>query len=321
MRSVQTSVAVPLASVKPLDRLTSYRAFCLQRTRDALAAGATRRERCPVDGERLEAFADVDGHAYRRCPRGGSLYAVHVAPPAQWSALLAQVSAYRQSPSAFHADIARERTDTVYQPKLDWIVETLRLQGLERPRAVDVTTLPSQFAELLARSGMFAEVATVDEMELAANPQPPQGVPADVAILLESLDRVPDAPGLVRAAADRVGAGGLVFITALVASGFDVAVLGGHNLYLYPPDRTNCFTLRELEQLVHAAGLSIVESSTPGMLDLEIVQAHLRRDPAIAVSRFERQLVETDGEARQAVQAFFQQQGLSSFARLVARKT
>ena len=319
MRSVQTSVAVPLAAVKPLDRLTSYRAFCLERTRAAIASGGVRRERCPVDGERLEPFADIDGHAYRRCPRGGSLYAANIAPPATWAALLAEVATHRHTPGAFHADIARERAGTVYQPKLEWIVEMLRLQGIERPRALELTTPPSALTDLLAQSGAFADVQTVNEMSLLGAQALPTGR-ADVAILLESLDRVPDAPGLVRAVADRLTAGGLIFITALVASGFDVAVLGGHNLYLYPPDRTNCFTLRELEQIVQSAGLAVVELSTPGMLDVEIVQAHLRRDPTIAISRFERQLVDTDGDARQAVQAFLQQQGLSSFARLVARK-
>src|SRR3989338_2660212 len=145
----------------------------------------------------------------------------------------------------------------------------------------------------------------------------PSGFHAD---LLESLDRVDDPVALLHAVHQRLVPGGLLFVTALVASGFDMAVLGLRNLYLYPPDRTNCFTLQGLQSVLERAGFGLLEVSTPGVLDLEIVQAHRRQDPALALSAFEEQLLAVDQETREAFQAFLQQQRLSSFARLVARK-
>jgi hypothetical protein len=92
------------------------------------------------------------------------------------------------------------------------------------------------------------------------------------------------------------------------------------NLYLYPPDRTNCFSLRGLETLLGSAGFAFLEVSTPGVLDVEIVQAHHQQLPAVRLSAFERQLLASDSETRNAFQSFLQQQCMSSFARIVARK-
>lgn len=322
MRSIQTSMAFPLSSVKPLDRLLSYRTYCLSETRKALQGSTYRRQRSPIGGAILEPVGEVEGLAYARCPETGSLFLAELpAESGRWATLLAQTCRYRHSPAAFHADLAQSRTDNVYAPKLEWIRDTLRLQGLERPRMLEVMTPPSDFTPLLKESGMFATVLAVDEQSLVATPRRPGQDSAEAAVLLESLDRVEDPAALLQAVAERLTDRGLVFVTALVASGFDVTVLGLRNLYLYPPDRTNCFTVQGLSQLLERSGFTLVEVSTPGVLDVAIVKAHLQQDPLLDLPAFERQLIAADQDTHEAFQAFLQQQGLSSFARMVARRS
>ncbi len=317
MRSIQTAFVFPLSSVKPLDGLLSYREHCIQATRTTLEKTADRR-RCPACACGPEPLGDVGGLAYGRCPSCGSVFLESTASPPEWAALLAEISRYRHSPEAFHSNIAQSRSDNVYLPKLEWIQSTLRLQGLRRPRLMEAVTLPCEFTSLLKNSGIFADVRTVNEMELASSGQGYDLVEA--AVLLESLDRVDDPSALLRAVAQRLASGGLVFVTALVCSGFDMTVLGLRNLYLYPPDRTNCFSLRGLELLMSRAGFTLLEVSTPGVLDVEIVRAHLHHDLAILLSTFERQLSDADDETRAAFQNFLQQNRMSSFARIVGRK-
>jgi hypothetical protein len=109
-------------------------------------------------------------------------------------------------------------------------------------------------------------------------------------------------------------------VTALVASGFDMALLGFENLYLCPPDRTNCFTLKGLAAFIENAGFQLIEVSTPGVLDVEIVEAHMKSNPGLNLSPFEREIMESEPEAKQQFQSFLQQAGLSSYARIVGRK-
>ena len=322
MRSIQTSVTFPLSAVKPLDQLQAYRAFCTQTTARVLANGPVRRrQRCPVDAQQMVSYGSVaDGVSYVRCPGCQSLFLEQLPDSSVWSRLLDEVSRFRQAPNGFHAALAQSRTDTVYAPKLDWIQDTLRLQHLTRPRILEVVVGPSPFTQLLRESGLGQVVVTDDASAVLASPPAAADASAEVVILLELLDAVDDPVALLKAAFRRLVKDGVLFVTALVASGFDMASLGARNLYLCPPDRTNCFSLRGLSSLLTRAGFQLVEVSTPGVLDVEIVHAHLRQDPSVELSPFERQVIESEGETRQAFQAFLQTQGLSSFARLVGRK-
>ena len=321
MRSIQTQQTFSLSSVKPLEGLLGYRAHCLEATRQALRVGARRRECSPVTGSRLQPYGQVEGIAYLRCPDSGSLFVAELPEPAMWARLLADVNWYRQSAEALHAGLSRSRADYVYAPKVEWIEDALRLQEVHRPSLLEVFSGVSDFTRLLQESGSFAEVLTADESALAMGSDHDGAQPCvQAAVLLESLDRAYDPEALVRAVVSRLVVGGLLFVTALVASGFDLAVLGTHNLYLYPPDRANCFTVQGLSTLLRRAGLTLLEVSTPGVLDVEIVRAHLRRDPALSLSAFERQLVQADQATQEAFQTFLQQQGVSSFARIVTRK-
>ncbi len=332
MRSIQTSLAFPLSSVKPLEGLRQYRDFCLGATRRVQQTAVRHRARCAACESPLEALGDVEGLDYLRCPTCSSTVLAGLPASDEWARLLAEVSRHRHSPQAFHASIVNSRIENVYAPKLEWIHSSLRLHGVRQPRLMEVATLPSEFSPLLVKSGNFEDVLTVDEMVLAHDAGA-AGIPSEaqgrrngrddrvrVAVLLESLDRVDDPAALLRAVAGRLSEGGLIFITALVWSGFDMAVLGLRSLYLYPPDRTNCFSLQGLEMLCDQAGFTLAEVSTPGVLDVEIVQAHVQDDPSLPLSVFERRLLEADGETKEAFQSFLQEQRMSSFARVVGRK-
>lgn len=320
MRSVQTMTTFPLEAVKPLERLAAYRARCLEATRAALAQAGPRPVRSPLDGGPLAPWASVEGLPYVRDPATDSWFLAARPSAARWAALLREVSAARNAPDGVHTRLAPTRTEHIARAKAEWVREALRLQRLPRPRLLCPVVPPERVTGLLAESAPEAELLVVDEPALTQG-QAPRGIaPATAALLFESLDRAWDPAQLLRTVAGMLAPGGLLFVTALVSSGFDLAVLGARNQYLYPPDRANCFSRTGLERVITQAGFSLIEVSTPGVLDVEVLRAHLRQDPALAVSPFERRLAEAGPETQGAFQAFLQQQGLSSFARALARR-
>ncbi len=322
MRTIQTQTTFPLSSVKPLEGVAQYRKSCLAATRKACRQGTRRRDRSPVTGSPLERIGEIEGMGYSRCPDTGSLFLSEAPEWKEWAALLREVARFRRSPEAFHLDLAPSRVENVHRPKLEWVQETLRLQELDRPRVIEVVTPPSELFPFLRESGSFSEVHSMDEMEMIHGAgEGPSGGQTQAALLFESLDRVDDPEGLLGKVAGRLQRGGLLFITGLVASGFDLAVLGLRSLYLYPPDRANCFSLEGLKRLLERHGFSLLEVSTPGVLDVQIVQEHRRLDPALELSAFEREILSAPAEAQAAFQSFLQEWGWSSFARIVARKT
>ena len=62
-------------------------------------------------------------------------------------------------------------------------------------------------------------------------------------------------------------------------------------------------------------------SEVDGTQVTEIVRAHVQHEPSLPLAPFERQLIAADADTHEAFQTFLQQQGLSSFARIVTRKT
>ncbi|MBI3332868.1 MAG: hypothetical protein HYZ93_02120 [Candidatus Omnitrophica bacterium] len=320
MRSIETTLTFSLSSVKPLEELESYRQRCLHLTREAIRKGCRHRADSPVSGLKLEPFGEVGGLPYGRCPTTGSLFLMEMPVPQEWARLLAEVVRLRHSPEVFHSHLAQSRMDHVYAPKLEWVEETLRLQQIREPRVLEAVTFSSDFTQLLKESGCFSEVVTEEETRLAGGSRSNESDPVHAAVLLESLDHSEDPKGLLEAVRGRLCKGGLLFVTALVASGFDICVLGLRNLYLVPPDRANCFTLQGLSQFLAQQGFALLEVSTPGVLDLEIVRAHWRQDSTLPLSDFERRIVTSDEAARRSFQSFLQQQRMSSFARIVARR-
>lgn len=320
MRLSQTPHRMPLASVKPLEAISTCRDDGLTVTRQAVQRSGRRRARCPADGATLEPWGDIEGITYARCPEGGGAFLASLPEPSDWADVVARVNQHRHAAQGLQADLVRSRTDHVYAPRLEWIQSTLRLHELRRPALLEVITAPSDLTELLRQSGLFSGVLMGDESRMAREPGSSEEPLVQAAVLPESLDRSHDPAALLTGVRCRLSEEGLLFITSLVCSGFDFAVLGLRNRYLYPPDRTNCFSLQELEALVTDAGFTLVEVSTPGVLDLEIVRVHAELDPALSLSAFERHLIRGDAETQEAFQAFLQQRRLSSFTRMVARK-
>ena len=322
MRSIETSFVFPLAAVKPLEGLLAYRSYCLDATRTVLKLGAQRRDKCPACESASFRWGEIEGLEYARCVQCATSYLQDLPEVSEWGRLLNQVSQRRNSPGAVNSSILQSRAENVYAPKLDWIHNTLRLHGVLNPSIIEVTTPPSQFSPLLAESSFFINASVVEETQLTESPPaaPSFNVRAEAAVLLESLDRAYDPASLLKGVNQRLNTGGLLFVTALVSSGFDMVVLGAQNLYLYPPDRTNCFSLDGLERLLVRSGYKPVELSTPGVLDVEIVLAHQKHCASLKLSPFEQQLLASDQGTQMAFQSFLQQNRMSSFARVVARK-
>lgn len=317
MQSIQTCFEHDLSKVKPLEEVLRYREYCLQMLREAYRHGITHRSRSPIDQTELVDWGKVAGLEYGLCSKTGSLFLTELPPQDRWRDLLAKVNEYRQI-NSFKGHLREMRLASVYEPKRAWIEDTLRWHHLKRPKVLEMTTLPSELTSLLAKSNVFGEVFVWEEGQPC-----PQGVPtegAEVAILLESLDRAWDPLGLIQNVFQSLTSGGMLFLTALVSSGFDIKVLGSKNLYLCPPDRTNCFSLAGLTQLLSRVGFSFLEVSTPGLLDVEIVKAHRLQDPSIPLSGFEAQFLASREEILSDFQIFLQRSSLSSFARVVAKK-
>jgi hypothetical protein len=144
----------------------------------------------------------------------------------------------------------------------------------------------------------------------------------DVALAVDVLDRAADPRAVVSALARTLAPSGLVFATFPVASGFEVQTLWQDSPTVFPPDKLTLPTVDGLMQLFSAPEWEVLELSTPGMFDVETVRQAIAARPDGAWPRVVRALVErTDTQGRAAFVEFLQTRRLTSFARLVARRS
>lgn len=143
----------------------------------------------------------------------------------------------------------------------------------------------------------------------------------DVACAFEVMDCFADVELFLKTINALLCKGGLCFVTTISISGFDLQVLWGDSTSIFPPDRINVFSRAGLELLFKRHGFDIIEYSTPGFLDLDIVRNAARKDPSIELPRFVETILRNgDDQVCRDFQDFLQLSKLSSFVRIVLRK-
>jgi hypothetical protein len=113
--------------------------------------------------------------------------------------------------------------------------------------------------------------------------------------------------------------GGILLATTLTVSGFDIQVLWGSAKAVYPPHHANLLSIAGYHRLFERCGFELVEISTPGELDVDIVRNSLSDEPHLPVSRFERMLIAAPEDVRRSFQEFLKRERMSSHLRVVAR--
>ena len=114
---------------------------------------------------------------------------------------------------------------------------------------------------------------------------------------------------------------GLLFLTTSTISGFDLQLLWDKSKNIFPIDHMNLFPIEGITKLINDNEFKIIELSTPGQLDIEIVKNAIKQNKNIDVPRFISYFIENrDENDHRAFQDFLQMSRLSSHLRIVAQK-
>ncbi len=142
---------------------------------------------------------------------------------------------------------------------------------------------------------------------------------ARIVAILDILEHERDVAGLLAEAHRVLVPGGFLVVTARSGSGFDVQVLWEH-ADVSPFEHLNLISVEGMQTLLDRSGFRIVEFSTPGQLDVQVVW-RLRNERGAVLPRFlEYLLSHRDATCHERFQDFIQEQRLSSHMRLIARK-
>lgn len=228
-----------------------------------------------------------------------------------------------------------KRKDKIVTPRFEWVADTVGEYNPRSEHYVDVNTSQqimlheidstihaskkslispfltfdgSKYPNLNIFEGSFFDVDPGDDV--------------DIITLFEVVDRTSNVEKLFERLSRMLNKNGLCFLTAVLVSGLDLQVLWDHAENLFPPDRLNSFTVEGLEALVTRHGFTIREFSTPGILDVELIQSAREKHPDIVLPRFLKYLLDNRSQDdHRLFQEFLQASLLSSYGRISIQKT
>jgi len=229
----------------------------------------------------------------------------------------------------------KKRKEKIIKPRFQWITDSTSEYLPQAQVFADINTNQYGYIEEMAGSQLFKRKILINPSLKLASTDVISGInilnsawwdtnlkeEIDVISLFEVIDRTSDINLLLEKLKTILKKSGLLHITTILISGFDLLTLWDKAENLFPPDRLNVFSVEGLRAVLDRHGFECLEFSTPGILDLGIVTSAIKQNPKLKLSKFTDYLLQKrDDNVKRAFQEFLQANLLSSYGRIVARK-
>ncbi|MES2330102.1 MAG: hypothetical protein V4539_10905 [Bacteroidota bacterium] len=296
---------------------------------------------CPVcsKDEPVTAF-NKSGFAYVECNHCKTLYA-QTRPSANemgwWYTGSGSTAFWKKQ---LLQSSAESRDAKIIEPRANWVVDGLSeyLSGtpFNKIHLTDISFFGKALVEKIAAyaNGISIVSAGLTDGEVQYQPGTVQkntigsiddfyGLQTtDVMVAIDVLERLSSIDFFLRQMETTVKPGGLIFATCPVASGFEIQSLWERSPSIIPPDKLNLPSVKGLIDLFTSNGKwKILELSTPGMFDVDVVKQTMSQYPDQIWPRSLHALVDAiDKQGIAMFTEYLQSQRLSSFARIVLRR-
>jgi 2-polyprenyl-3-methyl-5-hydroxy-6-metoxy-1,4-benzoquinol methylase/Zn ribbon nucleic-acid-binding protein len=228
------------------------------------------------------------------------------------------------------------RREKIVKPRLERLRDICERHQVPVAKLVEVGPGFGTFCEEAQASGLFKEVVAIEPTPpmaaacrargLRVIEQPIEQVAldqlgADVVVAFEVIEHLLEPRAFLQACFSAVRPGGLVTVTCPNVEGFEILELGTIADTI-DTEHLNYFNPRSLALLAQSAGFEVLEVTTPGVLDADIVRNKvLDQKHTLDHSGFLRRvLIEDWPRLGQPFQKFLQDQRLSTHMWLAARR-
>jgi len=288
---------------------------------------------CPACGNTEPAYQfDKMRFIYVQCEKCETIF---VNPRPAYQDLM---KIYVDSPSTrfwvndFFLPMTEARREQIFKPRAEFIAECF--PGIRSGRLADIGAGFGLFLEELKKLWHESDIVAIEPSVDMAKICRGKGFkvlestledvdPAerfDLMTAFELFEHLHDPLPFIEKVHNLLNPGGYLFLTTLNGLGFDIQILWERAKIVFPPQHLNFFNPHSMEALMVRKGFEIVEITTPGQLDWDIIEGayqHDRLDPGRffkTVSRY------GTAEAKRDLQQWIRDNHFSSHMRVIAKK-
>jgi SAM-dependent methyltransferase len=252
---------------------------------------------------------------------------------------------YTDSPSVqfwathFYKETEKARRELIIRPKaikVGQLLEKYLKPGITYPVIIDIGAGYGVFCEELAAlhkgdctimgiepAPALQEICRQKKLLVIPKfledvvPEDLNGGHCAAATSFELLEHLHNPGAFIRSCRSLLDKGGILILTTLSWDGFDLQVLGEKSKSINPPHHINFFTPHSVRLLLEANGFRLLEVTTPGKLDVDIVMKQL---PDVRCEFVRRMLLKGDNPTKERFQEFLQNSLMSSHMMIVAER-
>ncbi len=228
-----------------------------------------------------------------------------------------------------------DRKHLQYSPRAEFLASIASKTAAPRGIAVDLGAGNGNFARALRDSGFYQNVIAVDVTDACVTACLDQGLDArrgsldlfeDASLscitMNDLIEHVFDARAMLAQCYEKLAPGGLLLVATPNGRGFDFLLAGEETVNIAPPEHLQFFNPDSIALVMNAVGLSPVQVTTPGILDVQIVRRMVAEKKLVTLpDRFVSYLISrNDPELDDAFQRFLAQNCLSSHMVAIGRK-
>ena len=237
----------------------------------------------------------------------------------------------------FFPETAEARREKIFKPRVDLLENILSNVKLPEPKSlVDVGAGFGIFLEEVNKRKLFeitygvepsvdlAETCRkkgINVIEKAVEEIGKNELQVSIATSFEVFEHLFNPEEFINSIKQIIKPDGIILFTTLTISGLDLLVLGKDSKSISPPHHINFFSIEGLKILMARCGLEIVEITTPGKLDVDIIMNMINDNPSVEIPDFIKYIYKYRADdLYENFQTFLQQNNLSSHVCVIARK-
>ena len=289
---------------------------------------------CPACGSAESSGQfEKQGFTYQECAACETLYNSPRPPFAGLAAFYGESPSTRFWVNEFFMPMVEPRREKIFRPRAEFIGN--RFPDLAQARIGDIGAGFGIFLEELGKLWPQADIRAIEPsvdmaeiirkkgfpvIQAMVEEVPPADGGFDLLTSFELFEHLHDPGAFLLKVHGLLKPEGCLFMTTLNGLGFDIQAFWERSKSISPPHHLNFFNPSSIGILMERCGFELVEASTPGELDWDIVESAWLNE-GIDPGRFFRTVARHgSAQGKKDLQAWVKGNGFSSHMRVIGRK-